>query len=141
NPLERQVQRKHGRIDSSLFMAAGAAGISDQTAMALANIFGWDIDFVLDIRSGDEFIVIYEQLWQDGVFVRDGSILAAQFVNSGNVYRAVRYELPDGRADYFTPEGKSMRKAFLRAPLEFTRVSSNFNPRRRHPVLNTIRAH
>ena len=141
NPVERTIDRRRGIITSSLFEAADEAGISDQTALEVANIFGWDVDFVLDIREGDSFIVVYEQLWQDGEFVRDGDIIAAEFVNEGRVYRALRYTLPDGHAEYFTPDGRSLRKTFLRAPVEFSRISSRFNPRRRHPVLNTIRAH
>jgi murein DD-endopeptidase MepM/ murein hydrolase activator NlpD len=140
-PLDVHVAHAYGRIDSSLFEAADEAGISEQTAMALANIFGWDIDFVLDIRHGDEFLLTYQQIWQDGRYLRDGDILAAQFVNSGRVFRAVRYQLPDGTASYFTADGRSMRKAFLRAPVEFSRISSRFNPGRIHPILNLIRAH
>jgi murein DD-endopeptidase MepM/ murein hydrolase activator NlpD len=141
NPVELKIERKRGLISSSLFEAADEAGISDQTALAVANIFGWDVDFVLDIREGDSFIVVYQQVWQDGRFVRDGDIIAAEFVNDGRVYRAVRYTLPDGHSEYFTPDGRSLRKTFLRAPVEFSRISSKFNPRRRHPILNTIRAH
>ena len=141
NPVESSVVAKRGRITSSLFEAAAAAGISDQTALALANIFGWDIDFVLDIREGDEFTVIYEQVWQDGTLVGDGPIVAAQFVNDGRTFRAVRYQLPSGSFDYFAPDGRSMHKAFLRAPVDFSRISSRFNSRRQHPILNTIRAH
>ena len=141
NPTESTTVSKRARIASSLFEAAAAAGISDQTALALANIFGWDIDFVLDIRAGDEFSVIYQQIWQDGALVRDGPIIAAQFVNDGRTFRAVRYQLPDGSYDYFAPDGRSMHKAFLRAPVDFTRISSRFNSRRAHPILNTIRAH
>ena len=141
NPVEIDVARKRGVITSSLFEAADEAGISNQTTMAVANIFGWDVDFVLDIREGDTFIVVYEQIWQDGQFVRDGEVIAAEFVNDGRTYRALRYTLPDGRSEFFTPDGRSMRKTFLRAPVEFSRISSRFNPRRRHPVLNTIRAH
>lgn len=140
-PLETRIGHAYGRIDSSLFEAAYAAGISDQTALALANIFGWDIDFVLDVRHGDEFLVTYEQIWQGGNYLRDGEIVAAQFVNDGRVFRAVRYRLPDGTVSYFTPDGRSMRKAFLRAPVEFSRISSRFNPGRMHPILNRIRAH
>jgi murein DD-endopeptidase MepM/ murein hydrolase activator NlpD len=140
-PLETRIAHAYGRIESSLFEAADAAGISDQTALALANIFGWDIDFVLDIRHGDEFLVTYEQVWQDGNYLRDGDIVAAQFVNSGRMFRAVRYQLPDGTISYFTPDGRSMRKAFLRAPVAFSRISSRFNPGRMHPILNLIRAH
>lgn len=138
---ERRVVHAAGRIDSSLFNAGREAGVSDALVMALAGIFAWDIDFVLDIRQGDEFVVLYEELWRDGVKLRDGAILAAEFVNTGQRYQAIRYVDPEGNADYFTPDGRSMRKAFLRAPVDFTRISSNFNPNRRHPVLNTIRAH
>lgn len=141
NPVEIVVARKRGVITSSLFEAADEAGISNQTTMAIANIFGWDVDFVLDIRDGDAFIVVYQQMWQDGAFVRDGEVIAAEFVNDGRTFRAVRYTGPDGRSEYYTPEGRSMRKTFLRAPVEFSRISSRFNPRRRHPILNTIRAH
>ncbi|MEO0424884.1 MAG: peptidoglycan DD-metalloendopeptidase family protein [Pseudomonadota bacterium] len=138
---ERRVTHAHGRITSSLFNAGRAAGISDNLVMELAGIFAWDIDFVLDIRKGDEFLVLYEELWRDGQKLRDGAILAAEFVNTGDRYQALRYVDPEGRADYFTPDGLSLRKAFLRAPVDFSRISSNFNPNRRHPILNTIRAH
>ncbi|NND53701.1 MAG: peptidoglycan DD-metalloendopeptidase family protein [Gammaproteobacteria bacterium] len=136
----RQVEAR-GRIENSLFLAAADAGVSDRTIMNLAGIFAWDIDFVLDIRRGDEFHVVVEELWRDGEQVAEGDILAAQFVNQGDVFQAVRYEDPEGRVSYFSPDGQNMRKAFLRAPLSFSRISSNFNPNRRHPVLNTIRAH
>jgi murein DD-endopeptidase MepM/ murein hydrolase activator NlpD len=140
-PLEvRQIQA-NGVINSSLFGAAASAGVSDRTIMNLAGIFAWDIDFVLDIRQGDEFSVIYEELWQKGKKVAEGNILAVEFTNQGEHFRAVRFEDPSGRADYFTPDGHSVRKAFVRAPLSFSRISSNFNPNRRHPKLNTIRAH
>jgi murein DD-endopeptidase MepM/ murein hydrolase activator NlpD len=140
-PLESRIAHAYGRIESSLFEAADAARISDQTALALAGIFGWDIDFVFDIRQGDEFVLTYEQIWQNGRYLRDGSIVAAQFVNGGRVFRAVRYQLPDGSTAYFAPDGRSMRRAFLRAPVEFSRISSRFNPGRMHPILNLIRAH
>lgn len=130
-----------GRITSSLFASAAKAGVSDTTIMNLANIFQWDIDFMLDIRHGDEFHVIVEELWRDGERVAEGDILAAEFVNQGEVFRGVRYRDPDGNTSYFTPDGRSLRQAFLRAPLEFSRISSNFNPNRRHPILNTLRAH
>lgn len=130
-----------GDISSSLFKAAAKAGISDQSIMKLAGIFAWDIDFVLDIREGDEFVVIFEELWREGELVKQGDILAAEFINQGEVFRALRYVEPGGQIDYFTPQGNNVRKAFLRAPVSFTRISSNFNPRRRHPKLNTIRAH
>ena len=141
DPIEFRERTATATIDSSLFQAAGAAQISDGVALRLANIFGWDIDFVLDIRSGDRFTVVYQQVFQDGKFARDGEILAAEFVNNGKVYRAVRFVSDSGSVGYYTPNGLAMRKAFLRAPLEFTRVSSAFNPHRLHPILNTIRGH
>jgi len=140
-PLDSKPHLAHGTIDSSLFEAAADAGISDRTIMNLAGVFAWDIDFVLDIRRGDEFHLVYEQLSRDGETLGEGAILAAEFINQGDSYRAIRYTTPDGRTDYFTPEGRSVRKAFVRAPVAFSRISSNFNPRRRHPKLNTIRAH
>jgi murein DD-endopeptidase MepM/ murein hydrolase activator NlpD len=141
NPLEVEVRTVRGVIDSSLFEAVQAAGAHDQTALTLAEVFAWDIDFVLDIQRGDSFVVTYEELSQDGEYVKDGAVLAASFTNRGREYRAVRYVDPDGREHYFSPDGRSVRRAFLRAPLQFSRVSSGFNMRRRHPVLNRIRAH
>src|SRR5688572_132999 len=145
NTIEREVDIRttgaHGEITSSLFEAGDDAGIADRTTMDMAGIFEWDIDFIQDVREGDTFTVIYEELWRDGVKLRDGEIVAAEFVNQGKSFRAARFRDSTGRAAYFTPEGRSVRKAFLRAPLNFTRISSNFNPSRRHPVLNTIRAH
>ena len=143
--LERQVDVResgaHGVIASSLFEAGMAAGMSDRITMDMAGIFEWDIDFIQDVREGDEFTVIYEEIWRDGVKLRNGAIVAAEFVNQGKSYRAARYKDASGHSDYYTPDGHSVRKAFIRAPLNFTRISSNFNPSRRHPVLNTIRAH
>jgi murein DD-endopeptidase MepM/ murein hydrolase activator NlpD len=145
NTIEREVDIRttsaHGEIRSSLFEAGTAAGISDRTTMDMAGIFEWDIDFILDVRVGDEFTIIYEELWRDGVKLRDGQIVAAEFVNQGKKFRAARFVDASGRASYYTPEGRSVRKAFIRAPLNFTRISSGFDPSRRHPVLNTIRAH
>ncbi len=141
NPVQIRVRTARAIIDSSLFQAAGAADISDTVALKLANVFAWDIDFVLDIREGDRFTVVYQQVFQDGKYLRDGEVLAAEFVNNGKVYRAVRFVADNGRAGYYTPAGLAMRKAFLRAPLDFTRVSSAFNPHRHHPILNLIRGH
>jgi murein DD-endopeptidase MepM/ murein hydrolase activator NlpD len=141
NPVEVRVRTANAVIDSSLFQAAGAAGISDMVALKLANVFGWDIDFVLDIREGDRFTAEYEQIYQDGKYLRDGEVLAAEFVNNGKMYRAVRFVGDSGNVGYYTPSGLAMRKAFLRAPVEFTRVSSAFNPHRHHPILNLIRGH
>jgi murein DD-endopeptidase MepM/ murein hydrolase activator NlpD len=141
DPLEARTRIVRGVINSSLFEAVGAAGGHDQTAVALADIFGWDIDFVLDIQPGDSFVVSYQELYQDGVYVKDGPIQAALFINQGRQYRAVRYVDPEGNAHFYTPDGRSMHKAFLRTPVEFTRISSRFNSARLHPILNTIRAH
>lgn len=142
-PIEIKTAQASGTITTSLFAAARPAGLSPETILQLANdIFGWEIDFALDIRPGDRFNLIYEKKYRDGQYVGDGRIVAAEFINDGEVHRAVHYTSADGKIDnYFTPDGRSMRRQFLRAPLDFTRVSSNFNPRRRHPILNTIRAH
>ena len=134
--LDVRTTGAHGVIENSLFEAGTAAGISDKIIMDMAGIFQWDIDFIQDVRSGDEFTVIYQEMWRDGVKLRDGDIVAAEFVNQGKAYRAARY-----RDDYYTPDGRSVRKAFIRAPVDFTRISSNFNPHRLNPVLNKIRAH
>jgi murein DD-endopeptidase MepM/ murein hydrolase activator NlpD len=141
NPVETRLRTATATIDSSLFQAAEGADISDMVALKLANVFAWDIDFVLDIREGDRFTAVYEQIYQDGKYLHDGDVLAAEFVNDGKIYRAVRFTAEDGSTGYYTPDGKPMRKAFLRAPVDFTRVSSVFNPARLHPILNTIRGH
>lgn len=140
-PLTRHVVTTGGTIDSSLFAAGTVAGLRDVTTLQLAEIFRWDVDFVLDLRAGDSFRLVYEQLERDGEILADGDILAAEFTNEGKRFRAVRYVNAAGKADFYTPEGVSLRKAFLKAPVQFSRISSVFNPRRRHPVLNTIRAH
>lgn len=140
-PIEMRKRRAYGRIDSSLFESGNSAGLPDKLIMNLAGIFAWDIDFVLDIRVGDNYYILYEEIYQDGEFVTDGEIIAAEFNNDGRTYQAIRFIDNDGRSDYFTPDGSSVRKAFVRAPVDFSRISSSFNPRRRHPVLNTIRAH
>ncbi len=141
NPLETRTRTVSAAIDSSLFEAMIKAGADDQTTLALADIFAWDIDFVNDIQPGDSFTVTYQAVYEKGRYLQDGPILAARFVNQGREYLAVRYTAPNGHAEYYTPEGRSLRKAFLRAPLQFTRVSSPFSLHRRHPILNLIRAH
>src|SRR6516164_112280 len=141
NPVELRTHTIRGVIDSSLFEAVEAAGAHDQTAIGLADIFGWDIDFVLDVRQGDTFVVTYEEIWRDGTYLKDGPIDAAEFVNQSREFRAVRFTDPEGHSSYYTPDGRSLHKAFLRTPVEFTRVSSRFNSARYHPILNLIRAH
>ncbi|MEM9208951.1 MAG: peptidoglycan DD-metalloendopeptidase family protein [Pseudomonadota bacterium] len=140
-PVETRRRAAYGRIQTSLFESGATAGLSDKMIMNLAGIFAWDVDFVLDIRTDDNYYILYEELWQDGELASEGEIVAAEFHNNGRTYTAIRYIDKEGRADYFTPEGHSVRKAFVRAPVDFTRISSSFNPRRRHPILNTIRAH
>lgn len=135
-----QIAETQGVIDSSLFMAGKQAGLSDAMVMQLANIFRWDIDFVLDIREGDRFLLVYEKVYRDGAFLREGEILAATFINQGDRFQAIRFEDGDV-AGYFAPDGRNLHKAFLRAPLNFSYISSNFNPRRMHPVLKRIRPH
>lgn len=139
--LDRRSRISQGEINSSLFLAGQAAGLSDNLIMQLVAIFGWDIDFVLDIRKGDAFKVVFEELYRDNEKIGDGAILAAEFSNQKQHYRAVRYTSPEGNISYFNEKGISMRKAFLRTPLKFSRISSRFNLRRKHPVLNRIRAH
>jgi murein DD-endopeptidase MepM/ murein hydrolase activator NlpD len=138
---ERRVRNASGSIDNSLFVSAQEAGLSDSMTMELAGIFGWDIDFALDIRKGDQFTVLYEELYLDGERVGNGDILAAEFINQGTRYQAVRYTDAGGKTDYYSLDGKSMRKAFLRTPVEFSRISSGFSLGRKHPILNRIRAH
>jgi len=139
--VESRLVGAHGVIERSLFEASQDVGISDNVTMNMAGIFQWDIDFIQDVRIGDEFTVMYEELWREGVKLKDGEIVAAEFINQGTSFRAARYINDNGVSGYFTPEGRSVRKAFIRAPVDFTRISSNFNPNRRHPMLNTIRAH
>jgi len=140
-PVEYRRRLAYGRISSSLFESGAEAGLSDKVIMNLAGIFAWDVDFVLDIRGNDSYYVLFEEVWQDNEYVSDGEIVAAEFNNNGKTYQAIRYIDESGRSDYFTPEGRSVRKAFIRAPVDFSRISSRFNPSRRHPILNTIRAH
>ena len=140
-PIETRKRFAFGVIESSLFESAAQAGVSDKTIMNVAGIFAWDVDFILDIREGDNYYIQFEEIWQDGEYVTDGEIIAAEFNNNGRQIRAIRFKDKNDNTDYFTPTGDSVRKAFIRAPVDFTRISSNFNPKRRHPILNTIRAH
>jgi len=135
-----EITETSGTITSSLFLAGKRAGLSDGMVMKLANLFGWDIDFVLDIREGDRFFLIYEKVYRDGSFLRDGEIVGATFINQGEKFQALRFDI-DGQAQYFAPDGRNMRKAFLRAPLNFAYISSSFNPKRYHPILKRVKAH
>lgn len=140
---EPEIHTKYATatIDDSLFMAGARAGLSDNMIMQLATVFGWDIDFVLDIRAGDTFSLLYEENYLNGEKLSDGPIIAARFQNDGREFTAIRYTDESGRTDYYAPNGDSMRKAFLRTPMDVFRISSRFNPNRKHPVLNKIVAH
>ncbi|BBS86258.1 peptidoglycan DD-metalloendopeptidase family protein [Aeromonas media] len=135
--LDTREQVAKGEIRSSFWGAASEAGMTEDQIMDLAAIFGWDIDFAQDLQPGDSFRVVYEDKYQDDERVASGDILAAEFINQGAIYRAVLNQ--DG--NYYTPEGKAMRKSFLRAPVNFKYISSNFNPRRLHPVTGKVRPH
>ena len=128
-------------ITRSLFVDGQNAGLSDAIIMRLTEIFGWDIDFALDLRKNDRFSVIYEEIYKGEEFIKQDRILAAEFVNRGKRFRAVLYTFDHGHSAYYSDRGEAMRKAFLRTPVNFTRISSRFNLRRKHPILNTIRAH
>ncbi|MDP1709024.1 MAG: peptidoglycan DD-metalloendopeptidase family protein [Gammaproteobacteria bacterium] len=139
--LETRPVYATGTIESSLFQAADQAGISDNLTFAMADMFGWDIDFAQDLRVGDKFTVIYDEHYVAGEKIRDGNILAAEFTNRGTTYRAIRFDDGSDQVNYYTPEGLSMRKAFLRSPVKFSRISSGFTLARYHPVLHRMRAH
>ncbi|CCK74400.1 Peptidase, M23B family. By similarity [Oleispira antarctica RB-8] len=138
---DRRPKFAHAMINSSLFLDGAKQDIPQSTLIELAGLFGWDIDFALDIRPGDEFSLIYEELYLDGERIGFGNILIANFVNRGREITAIRYEDGKGDAQYYDPSGHSMRKEFLRNPIDFARISSRFNLKRKHPVLNKFRAH
>jgi murein DD-endopeptidase MepM/ murein hydrolase activator NlpD len=143
--IEKEPEIEHrfaqGIIENSLFLDGEKAGLPSNTIMEMAALFGWDVDFALDIRKGDSFRVIYEEKLLDGKVIGAGDIVAAEFTNQGDTFTSLRYTDSKGNTSYYTPKGESMRKAFLRTPVDFARISSNFNLSRRHPVLNRIRAH
>ncbi|MDH5734834.1 MAG: peptidoglycan DD-metalloendopeptidase family protein [Gammaproteobacteria bacterium] len=140
--IETRLAHASGVIDSSLFLASQKAGLSQTLTMELAAIFGWDIDFVLDIRQGDQFTLIYEELFKDGEKIKDGNIIAAEFINNGESHKALRYVNPTTNTPgYYSPDGHSLRKAFLRSPVNFSRISSKFTTKRFHPLLHKFRSH
>ena len=139
--LDTHIVMKSGEIRSSLFGATDAAGLPDAAATQMADIFGGDIDFHKDLRKGDRFSVVYEMVYSRGEPTRAGRILAAEFINAGHTYKALYYQDKDGKGSYYTPDGKPLKKAFLRSPLEFSRVTSGFTTARFHPILQTWRAH
>ncbi|MDR2450764.1 MAG: peptidoglycan DD-metalloendopeptidase family protein [Candidatus Accumulibacter sp.] len=139
--LSTRIHVNSGEIVSSLFGATDEVGIPDAIASQLADIFGSDIDFYRDLRKGDRFAVVFETLTYHGQYFRSGRILAAEFVNDHKTYQAYWFETENGKGGYYTSDGKSLRKTFLRSPLEFSRVTSGFSNSRLHPILQTIRAH
>jgi len=138
---DTRIAYREATIINSLFLAGTDVGLEQSSIMELANMFGWDIDFALDIRANDSFKVLYEERFINGEKIGNGPILAAEFTNQNKTFKAVRYTDPEGNTSYYTPEGKSMKKAFLRTPVDFARISSHFNLKRKHPILNRIRAH
>lgn len=135
--IDTRLNYAQGEITSSFWNAGLKANLTENQIMSLANIFGWDIDFALELRAGDSFYVMFEERYIDGEFVENGDIVAAQFVNQGEAYTAIRYS--DG--NYYSPEGRSLRKSFLRAPVNFKYISSNFNPKRFHPIQKRYKPH
>lgn len=139
--LETRTVVKSGEIRSSLFSATDEVGVPDAIATQLAEIFSGDIDFYRDLRKGDRFSLVYETHNLHGQAIRSGRILSAEFVNNQRSYSAYWYQSGEGKDGYYTAEGKSLRKAFLRSPLEFSRITSGFSNARIHPVLQVSRAH
>ena len=139
--LQRRVQVAAGTIESSLFAAGAEAGMGDAVILELAKVFGYDIDFAQDLRSGDHFSVVYDEVYRDGERLRGGEVLAATFTNQGRRFSAFRYTFADGRTAYYDADGRPMKKSFLRMPIEFARISSRFTSARKHPVLGRVRAH
>jgi murein DD-endopeptidase MepM/ murein hydrolase activator NlpD len=141
HPLEYRQTIGRGSINSSFYEAAVEAGLPPDMVLRLADIFGWKINFLTDIQEGDRFSILYETVYKDGKPVTTGDILAASFTNNGKLFQAVRYTDKEGNTAYYTPDGKSLKRGFLRYPVEFSRISSRFSKARMHPVLHEVRAH
>jgi murein DD-endopeptidase MepM/ murein hydrolase activator NlpD len=139
--LETHVQMKTGVINSSLFSAVDSAGVPESVATQIVDILASDIDFHRDLRKGDRFTVVYDSLYGNGEPARPGRVLAVEFINQGTPHRGIYFQAENGESGYYAPDGKNLRKAFLRSPLEFSRISSGFSSARFHPILKTWRAH
>lgn len=139
--VTRELTSVQSTIESSLFLDGQKAGLSNKLILQLANIFAWDIDFATNLKSGDQFTVVYEKIIADGKEINTSKIISAEFINRGKVYSAVKYKDPNGNVNYYTPDGNGMRKAFLSTPVDFAHISSHYNLKRKHPILNRIRAH
>ncbi len=140
-PREVRIRKAEGVIDSSLYRAAREAGLSPSIIISLSDIFAWDVDFATDMRKGDIFRVLYEEIYVDGKFVGNGPIVGAELRSGGRDYRAVYYKDRKGRAGYYDLKGRSLRRMLLRSPLRYRRISSYFTERRFHPILKIYRPH
>ncbi len=138
--VEQREHVAHGTISDSLFAAGNNAGMSNAMILKLAKVFGYDIDFAQDLKAGDSFTVIYDDVYRDGEYLHEGDIVAAEFVNGGKTYTAIRFQQSDGDVGYYSADGRPLKKSFLRTPVDFTRISSTFGMRE-HPVLGYMRAH
>jgi len=136
----RHLTSTHGVVNTSLMQAGQTAGLSEELILQLANIFAWDIDFAGNLHQGDQFTVVYEES-RGNNHTSNSQIVAAEFINQGRILTAIRYKDDEGQVNYYSPEGKPMRKAFLSTPVDFVRISSGFDTQRKHPILNKIRAH
>ena len=139
--METREHVAHGTISSSLYAAAAKAGMSQAMVGKLADLFKYDIDFVQDLRAGDSFTVIYDDVYRDGMRYGEGDITAAEFTNQGKRYTAYRFKKADGTYGWFSEDGRPIEKSFLRIPVDFTRISSRFSAGRMHPILGRMRAH
>lgn len=140
-PIEKERVVTSGTIESSLFAAAEQAKLKQSTIMELADIFEWELDFSRDIQKGDQFSIVFDRLYREGKYIGDGDILAAEFIRGGRAHRAIRFTTEDGRTTYYSPDGQTKQRTFLRHPVDVVRITSRFDPNRLHPVLNQIRAH
>lgn len=140
-PVERKQKSIHGQILDSFYLSAKRSGLKDALIMEVANLFAWDVDFIWGIRSGDRFDLVFEEALYHGNTVGSPRILAASFTNQNHEYRIYRHTHPHGEVNYYHEDGSNIKKAFLRTPVKHTRISSEFNLHRKHPLLHTIRAH
>jgi len=140
-PIEKERVVTSGTIEQSLYLAAEQAKLKQSTIMELADIFEWELDFSRDIRKGDQFSIVFDRLYREGKYIGDGDILAAEFIRGGKAYRAIRFTTDDGHTNYYSPDGRSKRRTFMRHPVDVVRITSRFDPKRLHPVLNQVRPH
>lgn len=140
-PLKRRIEYFTGKVKSSLFEAVAEAGESEKLALDFAHIFAWKINFATGVKKGDAFKIMYERLYNDNKAIKNGKILAAELKTNNGLLRALYFKDPEGKEDYFTPDGHSLKKPFLASPLKITRISSGFSYSRFHPILKKYRPH